>query len=350
MAEKKTIERLLLAMEKLNSKGELVSDRFCKESGISSRTFARLIQDLRNMLNIPLIYDIRKNVYMIDRSAVISKKDEDILDTFSQLNSNNEMLFFYSFVKNIVESEYFFPPLNPKEKGKKITDYSQILRVLEKFVPIQDRTISEYIEYYISDHYKLNMKLKFKNMMETILKGFKTKKLLSFTYNDAKLIVEPLKLVFYNGKWYLIGYFTKSTRTSECNKVRTYNLSHIVNIRNTNENFPKHEQPDIDFKTTFGFFMDEEELTAVIRFYGKVVIRDVKETVWFEGQKTSSGIDTDRGEYFQYEISYPKSGNVELIARILKFGRNAEIMSPPKLRERWIEEIIAMNEMISKFK
>jgi len=40
-----------------------------------------------------------------------------------------------------------------------------------------------------------------------------------------------------------------------------------------------HEQPDIDFKTSFGFFMDEEELTAVIRFYGKVVIRDVKETV-----------------------------------------------------------------------
>ena len=346
MAEKKTIERLLLAMEKLNSKGELVSNKFCKETGISSRTFKRLIQDLRNMLKIPLIYDIGKNVYTIDKSAIISKSDVDILDVFSQLNSNNEMLFFYSFVKNIVESEYFFPPLTPGKKGKKTTDYSQILRVLEKFIPEQDKGISKYIEYYISDHYKLNMKIKFKNMIEIILKGFKRKKLISFTYNNANLMVEPLKLVFYNGKWYMIGYFTKSSRTNKCNKVRTYNLSHIVNITNTNENFTKHDQLDTNFKDSFGFFMDEEELTAVIRFYDEIVIRDVRETIWLEGQKTTSGIDHNKGKYIQYEIAYPKSGNVELIARILKFGRNAEIISPPELKKRWIEEIIAMYKMI----
>ena len=120
MAEKNTVQRLLLALKKLNSKGELASRKFCEETGISTRTFKRLIQELREALEIPLIYDIKKNVYTMDRSSVISKEDEDILDIFKQLNSNNEMLFFYSFAKSLIESEYFFPPINTKEKGKKV--------------------------------------------------------------------------------------------------------------------------------------------------------------------------------------------------------------------------------------
>ena len=62
MAEKKTIPRLLLALKKLSSKGELVSNKFCEETGISSRTFQRLIQDLREVLGMPIVYDIKKNV------------------------------------------------------------------------------------------------------------------------------------------------------------------------------------------------------------------------------------------------------------------------------------------------
>ncbi|MDA3837900.1 MAG: WYL domain-containing protein [Candidatus Delongbacteria bacterium] len=346
MAEKKPIQRLLMAFEKLNSKGELDMLKFCDETQISSRTFKRLIEDLRKIMELPIVYDNKKNVYAVDRSSVLSKKDEDILDTFDKLNTNNEMLLFYSFVKSLVESEYFFPPINPKEKGKKITDYNQILRVLEKFVPQQDRDLSEYIDYHISYHYKLNMKIKFKNLIESIITSIKRKKLLSYKYNGLRTIAEPLKIVHYHGKWYLIAYLVNKNKAGDSGVIRTYNLSFIENMTVSKDKFREHHEFDIDIKGSFGIFLDDSINTAVIRFYSDYVIRAAKETVWLVGQSSRSGKDKKKGEYYEYTVDYPESGGVELISRVLGFGEHAEIVSPDDLRDHWVGKIKAMYKFI----
>ncbi|MBN2789489.1 MAG: WYL domain-containing protein [Candidatus Delongbacteria bacterium] len=346
MIEKKTIQRLILALAKLNTIGELHMNKFCDEANISSRTFKRLIQDLREIMDLPIIYDNKKNVYTIDRSAVLSRKDEDILDTFDKLNTNNEMLFFYSFVKSLIECEYFFPPLNPKEKGKKITDYKDILRVLGKFVPVQNRDISDHIEYHISTHYKLNMKIKFRNMIENIITSLKTKKLLTYKYRGLRTIAEPLKLVHYHGKWYLIAYLVNKNKAGNSGVVRTYNLSLIENLTLSKDSFREHEVKDTEIKDTFGIFMDDNIKTAVIRFYSESVITAAKETVWLEGQKSKSGQDKKKGEYFEYTIDYPVSGGVELISRVLGFGQYAEIVEPVELRDHWIRKIKDMYKAV----
>ncbi|MDA3887176.1 MAG: WYL domain-containing protein [Candidatus Delongbacteria bacterium] len=347
MVEKKTIQRFILALSKLNTMGELHMNKFCDEANISSRTFKRLIQDLREIMDLPIVYDIKKNVYTIDRSAVLSRADEDILETFDKLNTNNEMLFFYSFVKSLIECEYFFPPMNPKEKGKKVSDYKDILRVLEKFVPEQDRNISDHIEYHISNHYKLNMKIKFKNMIENIITSLKTKKLLTYKYKGLRTIAEPLKIVHYHGKWYLMVYLVNKNKAGDTGVIRTYNLSHIENMTITKDGFRKHKEKDTEIKNSFGIFMDDDIKTAVIRFYSDSVIRAVEETVWSENQKSKKGEDQKKGKYFEYTIEYPASGSVEVISRVLGFGQFAEIISPDELRDNWVEKIKAMSELIT---
>ena len=46
MVEKKTVNRILLALKILSSTGEIKRDSFIEKAGISGRTFSRSIKDL----------------------------------------------------------------------------------------------------------------------------------------------------------------------------------------------------------------------------------------------------------------------------------------------------------------
>ena len=57
----------------------------------------------------------------------------------------------------------------------------------------------------MSEHYKIEQKLKFGNMINTIIQSFENKKLVKFRYNSKDLLFEPIKLIHYIAKWYVIG-------------------------------------------------------------------------------------------------------------------------------------------------
>ena len=80
-----------------------------------------------------------------------------------------------------------------------------------------------------------------------------------------------------------------------------------------------------------------------MNLYGTAA-NDALEIVWHKDQVTQMLRDKDGNEYAQISLDYPQNGCVELISRVLSFGTHAEIVSPPELREKWLDEIRAMTE------
>ncbi|MFA6654113.1 MAG: WYL domain-containing protein, partial [Candidatus Delongbacteria bacterium] len=68
--------------------------------------------------------------------------------------------------------------------------------------------------------------------------------------------------------------------------------------------------------------------------------------VWHKDQRTENFTDEKGKNCARIRLKYPEHGSVELVSRVLSFGTNAEIISPPELRKQWQKKI---KEMSAKF-
>ncbi len=351
MSDKKTLGRIALLLRTLIAKGEINKNEFLDkiEGDISPSTFKRAIRDLEILFNIPLCYNRRNHIYKVNRNLNRKLVEESLYDKFSdfynELYTHNDILFFYSFVKSMINSEFFFPPINAKQQNEHVSDFQPILRILESVLSDKDMEISNKIEYYMSEHYKIEQKVKFGNMINTIIQSFENEKLVKFSYNSKDLLFEPVKLIHYTAKWYLIGVVIESSSSATSKKPRMFNLSQIDNIFKTSRHYVVKEYEKLSYSDSFGIIMSSKTETAKIRFY-EPVNKNMKEILWFDKQKTIISTDKAKGAYTQFELPYPVKASGELIGRVLRYGSYAEVISPKTLRNEWKDQIKKMYEMI----
>jgi len=224
--------------------------------------------------------------------------------------------------------------------------------MLEDLVQPADKAVYDKVEYYLSGHFQFRNRSHYKDVIQRIFNSFKTECLFEFAYFSSVVKAMPLKLVYYNGKWYLIAYLVSSSkmRDDECGVVRNYRVAYIKNSKLLHgEYFPECEIPDYSFSKSFGIYMDEDIKRAVINIYGTAAT-DALEIVWHKDQFTRMIKGEDGKQYAQISLDYPENGGVELISRVLSYGTNAEIISPPELRKSWQKEISGMHKKYSKIK
>ena len=212
MSENKPINRAATFIIDIITKGYVKKNEFIKKfednkgNTFSYNTFRRTKDDVENAFKIPIIYNKKENQYEIDKENKKKKKEIDctFLDSyetsFKSLISENELLIFYSFVKNIIASEVYLPPTTDI-KG---SDYNHILRLLGKILDPNQISLSEKIEYKSNEHYRTGRRLNFESYINTVLDSFKTRKLIQFVYrpknkkeNEKTRIVQPVKLLHY---------------------------------------------------------------------------------------------------------------------------------------------------------
>ena len=346
--EKQTIERILEALSELTGNGYIRKNSFIEKCGISDRTFNRFIAELKYYVSVK--YDSAKNLYVIDRTKEAQRTE--MLEYYKKLIIKDDFLFFYAFVRSMIKSKYFFPPFATGEgTSSQPRDFAKVLAMLEDLVGPRDKKLYNKIEYYVSGNYNLRNRPHYKDVCGRIMNSFQTETILKFRYYSTILKVEPLKMVYYNGKWYLIAMLLESSRGTEdeCNVVRTYKIAQIKNSElAAGEYFPYHsEKPEVSFQKSFGIYMDEDIKRAVINIYGTAA-SDAFEIVWHQEQFMRKLKDENGNMYVEISLDYPEKGGVELISRALSFGTHAEIVSPPELREQWQNEIKAMSEKFSK--
>lgn len=169
-------------------------------------------------------------------------------------------------------------------------------------------------------HFSMEQELK--DFLYIISKSIRENKVLEFEYinrnlESEKRIVEPLKIEFSEGNWYLIGY---------CRKRNDYRKFKLVRIQNLNlgSGFEKKEISEGMLKEIFSKSYEEKNIKLQLKFSNRIG-RQLKE--YFSGGSIKKAPSGD----FIIEESFPYDEG--LFKFILSFGNECEVIEPNYLRE-----------------
>ena len=149
--------------------------------------------------------------------------------------------------------------------------------------------------------------------------------------------VDPLRLVNYQGFWYLLAFDRRRKG------IRTFRLSRAEKVLVSFSEALPHDEGEVDaiLDPSYGIFLGKSEENPAwytMRFTGEAALR-VSSEIWHDEQK-------GRWKGNVYELSIPAASPVELKAKLLSFGDEAYPVSPESfVQDYWqtIERMSARN-------
>ncbi len=176
----------------------------------------------------------------------------------------------------------------------------------------------------------------FENILEAIVK----KKVLDISYRSAQAknstrSLEPLRLINYQGRWYLLAF---------CKLRQDIRLFHIARINQamiTETLFKKQSEDNFEsyLNSSFGIFKGKILYNAKILFTSTAA-ELVRHQHWHKDQ-----IVTNMKEGVLMDL--PVSDDREIMMKILQYGSMARVISPIELRRRVKREIEKTNKIYS---
>ena len=279
-----------------------------EEFEVSAATAHRDIAYLRDRLLAPLHFDQRKNGYFYE--------EEDFRLPFED---SPRIVLFLGVLSSMASETGLETLPELKQLQKKLSSM-----VLSHRAHIEDLIHCEWIEVQPVD----------KVVFDTVINGLLESKQLDIQYGDKQLQqqlrrIDPLKLVHYQGRWYLLAWCHLRQEK------RLFHLSRIQSIQTTGQQAEQRLQHDDEYLTgVFGIFKGKARFTAIISLTGRAA-EIVREQHWHPDQQIEQ---TETGIL----LHLPVADDRELIMKVLQFGDEAEVIAPAPLREKIKERITAM--------
>lgn len=178
------------------------------------------------------------------------------------------------------------------------------------------------------------------SIFEEILEATVKNKILAISYRSAQAEdstreVEPLRLINYQGRWYMLGHCTLRE------DIRLFHIARISKATITNKTFNPREHEDIEqyLNTAFGIFKGKLLYHASILFTSTAA-ELVRHQKWHHNQKVT---ETDSGVI----LELPVSDDREIMLKILQYGSMAQVLNPESLRSKVWQEAQAMVKLYS---
>ncbi len=177
------------------------------------------------------------------------------------------------------------------------------------------------------------------NIFKAVLKALREQWQLKLQYRDgsgkvSERIIEPMKLVNYQGRWYLLAW---------CTSRQDRRMFHLARMEKTEPSAAavQHtlDKNDDWLTSSFGIFKGPISFQATIQFTGTAA-EIIRHQHWHPDQKTQLN---DKGLL----LTLPVADDRELIMKILQFGGQAEVIAPAALRTKVEEEIKRMAKVYS---
>jgi predicted DNA-binding transcriptional regulator YafY len=183
---------------------------------------------------------------------------------------------------------------------------------------------------------------KFKEIINRVNEATQKKKSIDIVYytmsrkKESKRKVDPYRIWFFNGTFYLIG---------KCHlrgEVRIFALDRIKILHLTKDSFVIPEDFNLDdfMRPSFGVFQGEP-IKVKIWFHTDVA-GYIKEKIWHESQEIHP--QDDGSIIFEAEVA----GTEEIRFWIMSWGSKAEILEPESLRDEIREEAEVILERYKK--
>ena len=305
------LERIYFFHGRIRSGRYPNTSHLISEFEISQATAHRDIAYLRERLLAPLQFDTKKNGFYYTRD-----------DFRLPFENSPAMTMILGLLGNMAE-----------ETGlSELPELAGIKRHLREAIFPGQRNMADLIYCEWVEKELVNS-----GIFATVLDALREQQQLQLTYRagtgrTSRRKVEPLKLVNYQGRWYLLAWcLSKNDR-------RMFHLARMQKARLLQVPITEHHQDNIDdwLQASFGIFKGPATSRATIRFTGTAA-EIVRHQIWHEKQKIEQEQDGIR-------LTLPIADDRELIMKVLQFGARAEILRPKKLRQRLAAEIGRMAE------
>ncbi len=303
-------ERLQYIDTAIREKGIVTVQEVASKFEVTPRTVKRDIEYLRERMNAPIQYIPHKKGYCYSLP----------FDYFTY--RDERMLLFYVFLMKLMNSPTHFPFVD-----KSISD---IIRrsILPQFLPLISK-----ITYEIDEWEELDMTL-FSKLFSVLRNDY----VVTIHYSDAQgklttRTIAPEHFIHYEGRWYVIAY------DEDKKGIRTFLLSRIIQTEHTNKKRSKHltaNEIQEFIKSTYGIYKGKTGQIVCVRFY-EPVCNIVRKQIWHNKQQIKEGSHVQYGYYI--ELQLPVHHPQELLGKVLRYGKYAEVISPKGIRKQWLDAI-----------
>jgi predicted DNA-binding transcriptional regulator YafY len=307
------LERIYFFHQRIVAKRYPTSGDIAEKFEVSPATAHRDIAYLRDRLLAPLCFDQQRNGYYYEE------------DNFRLPFENNpRVLLFLGMLGEMA-----------KETGlERLPEVEQLQARLSRMTmggngSLTDLVYCEWVEVEPVNN----------TIFTTILTALTDQQQLAISYRSgsgelSKRSIEPLKLINYQGRWYLLAF---------CLLRQDRRLFHLARIDecNTLAIDCKHQikQGDEYLSGVFGIFKGKATATARIRCTGKAA-EIIRHQRWHSEQTIE---EVDQGII----LSLPVADDRELIMKVLQFGHDVELIEPESMRLKVVQEIEKMTELYS---
>ena len=318
------LERVVYINHTIKTKGFVTRKEVADRFEVHIDTVKRDIEYMRTYLSAPIKY--RQSI-----GGYVYETPFDML-----FDSLEDAVLYYIFVRSISDSLKLnglsYIPVISKE----------ILDNISGYIPADFDDVMDHISYDSSDIDSMDLR-DFRNILSSfMLKRCVFIKYLNAEGEESERVIEPLKVINYLGKWYVIAFCRRK------NALRVFLLSRFVSSEITEDNFeyPVTKKALDDFiDGSFGMFKSVRSTMATIRV-SEPSYYYVKNQKWHKNQQVKDCVIDGKK---CLEITLPVGDrDKEILARVLSYSPDSAIVSPPELRGKWLDRIKTMYENFVK--
>jgi predicted DNA-binding transcriptional regulator YafY len=238
-------------------------------------------------------------------------------------------LYFGSDMLKVFQGTVFYDSLESLFKKVKTTLPPESIKYLKTVEQTLSLGLKPFKEYG-----------KFKEIINRVNDAAINRKSIEMVYytmsrkKESKRKVDPYKVWFFNGTFYLIGFCHKRK------EIRIFALDRIKMLHQTNESFEVQEDFDFDgfVGNSFGVFQGEP--VKVKAWFSPDVAGYIKEKIWHQNQEIQT--QSDGSVVFEAEVA----GTDEFKFWIMSWGSNALVLEPESLRD---EIRVEVNAVLAKY-
>jgi predicted DNA-binding transcriptional regulator YafY len=320
----KRITRLLRLLQMLQSGPGKNASALAKAFKVGRRTIFRDLQELRDA-DLPLEYDAKTERYYVSSSWAMppSKLTSDealaLIALATEFGRNQELPFFDAAYNAAVKLEKTLP-----------RTLRQGLRRSAPVIKIRPGRLSRLVD-------KASM---YRRLVDAVAQ----RTIVKITYRShtedetIETKLRPYRILFSQHSWYVIGH------SSMHGEVRTFNLERFKSLETLTAKYSIPRQFDLDrhLGNAWALIPANEPENHVILRFTRFVARNVDEVKWHKSQRTKL---LDDGSL---EFHVTVSGLMEIQWWILRYGDQAEVLRPVKLRRIIAQRAKNMAEIYSE--
>lgn len=276
----------------------------------SRATFARIVEEMRDFLGAPLVYDRQANGWRYDEEGEQAYQLPGLWFNAQELSA---LLLIQQLISEL-QPGFLDTHLHAfKQRVEELLSLQQLgsgdVKQRVKLLGVGVRQGSD----------------AFAKVAEALLQ----RRQLEMVYHargsdeNTKRTISPQRLVHYRDNWYVDAWCHLR------NQLRTFSVDRIKQLKIFDDTAKELDEELLDkhFSSAYGIFSGEASNTATLRFTAEAA-RWVSEEKWHPQQQ---GTFLDDG---RYELQLPYANPRELMMDILKYGSDVEVVAPLELRER----------------